>query len=185
MVKPLAMSFASGSSLDRNANSIPDECEFTLDQAAYCYCDAGSPCGNTNPDGGCSNSTGVGSALTACFSSSVAADDLVLTATGLPTNNFGIVFMGATQALLPFGNGILCVDVGGLGVFRFPVHNTGAVGSVVEGPGLVAYSQANFGVFGTITPGQTWNFQGWYRDPGGPCGSTFNLSNGLAVTFGP
>ncbi len=33
--------------------------------------------------------------------------------------------------------------------------------------------------------GETWYFQGWYRDPMGPCGTAFNLSNGLAVTFAP
>lgn len=103
----------------------------------------------------------------------------------MPTTQFGLVFMGSGQTNLPFGNGTLCIDVGGLGAFRFPIHNSGSSGLLREGPGMVEYSQANFGVFGSITAGQTWNFQGWYRDPGGPCGSTFNLSNGLAVTFGP
>jgi len=96
-----------------------------------------------------------------------------------------LVFMGAGQTQFPFGNGQLCVSTGGVGQFRFPVRNSGPGGVITEGPGIVAFSQANFGVFGTITPGQTWNFQGWYRDPGGPCGSTFNLSDGLAATFVP
>ena len=35
---------------------------------------------------------------------------------------------------------------------------------------------------GEITPGSTWNFQFWFRDPsGGPAG--FNFSDGLEVTF--
>ena len=62
---------------------------------------------------GCANFSGIGSLLTSCGTSSVVADDLVLTASNLPTNNFGIAFMGATQAMLPFGNGILCRRIGG------------------------------------------------------------------------
>ena len=27
--------------------------------------------------------------------------------------------------------------------------------------------------------------EAWYRDPNGPCGTTYNFSNGLAVTFTP
>ena len=36
---------------------------------------------------------------------------------------------------------------------------------------------------GQITPDSTWNFQLWYRDPMGPGGTGFNLSDGLSVTF--
>ncbi len=38
---------------------------------------------------------------------------------------------------------------------------------------------------GHIDAGETWYFQGWYRDPMGPCGTAFNLSNAIAVTFAP
>ena len=58
-------------------------------------------------------------------------------------------------------------------------------GALVLGPGIVAYAQANFPPAGQIGPGQTWYFQGWYRDPAGPCGSGFNLTNGIEVTFTP
>ena len=53
------------------------------------------------------------------------------------------------------------------------------------GPGIAAFSQANFGLLGHIAAGQTWNYQCWYRNPFGPCGSNFNLSNALQVTFQP
>ena len=32
-------------------------------------------------------------------------------------------------------------------------------------------------------PGTTDDFQVWYRDVGGPCGSMFNLSNGVEVPW--
>ncbi len=91
----------------------------------------------------------------------------------------------SSQVQFPFGNGQLCVSGGGVGQFRFHVRNSGSAGVIQEGPGVVGYTQTHFGLFGQISTGQTWNFQGWFRDPLGPCGSTFNLSNGLAVTFVP
>ena len=36
-----------------------------------------------------------------------------------------------------------------------------------------------------IVAGATVHFQGWYRDPAGPCGSGFNLTNGYSVVFVP
>ena len=37
---------------------------------------------------------------------------------------------------------------------------------------------------GVITAGSSWNFQAWFRDPAAN-GATFNLSDGLHVTFCP
>jgi hypothetical protein len=34
-----------------------------------------------------------------------------------------------------------------------------------------------------ITPGATWNFQAWFRDPAAG-GAFFDLSDGLSVVFG-
>ena len=74
-------------------------------------------------------------------------------------------------------------------------RNDGAVGyysigrsffqyDLARGDSLVADSIAQFGPSGAITAGSTWNFQCWYRDPNGSCGSGFNLTNALAVVFG-
>jgi hypothetical protein len=38
---------------------------------------------------------------------------------------------------------------------------------------------------GTVNPGDTKCYQYWYRDPGGPCGSNFNLSNAMTITWVP
>ena len=174
-----------GWSQDCNSNGVPDECEFsTLQAQHYCHCDTSAPCGNEDPGAGCANQSGGGALMSVCGSSTITDDDLVIRVENVSPQQFGLVFMGPGQQQVPFGNGQLCVGPGGLGVFRYPARNAGVAGVISEGPGLVAYSQASFGVFGTITPGQTWNFQGWYRDPFGPCGTSFNLSNAVAVTFG-
>ena len=155
----------------------------------YCM-DQPCPCANEVhwSGGGCSNSTGSGdrgSILDACGSPSVLADDMVLTADFLPTNKPGIFFMGGSKTQSPFGDGLRCVGAGGIGLFRFlPPVNSGSAGQASLGPGIVARSQ-NFGGAGAIDPGETWNFQFWYRDPMGPCGTAFNLSSARAITFQP
>ncbi|MCP3920133.1 MAG: hypothetical protein GY711_31795 [bacterium] len=48
---------------------------------------------------------------------------------------------------------------------------------------VVALSALHFFPTGGIQPGETWNFQVWYRDSGGPCGSSFNFTNAVRVAF--
>jgi hypothetical protein len=155
----------------------------------YGNCDAGAPCGNPDPSAGCANSRGEGSRLNVWGSASVAADDLRIVATNLPHNQYGLYFMGSVQIQLPFGDGQRCVAGGATGLSRFPIRNSGLVsnhgGTITEGPGIVAYSQANFTPANRIQAGQTWNFQHWHRDPQGPCASSSNLTNAVAITFAP
>jgi hypothetical protein len=150
----------------------------------YCFCPSG-PCMNSQGSSGCKNSTGAGTLLTGKGSTSVGSDELFLTATGVPPNQFGIIFMGgAATTPMPFGDGLLCVGSGGMGTYRYlPPKNSGSLGQIVEGP-IVSLSQI-FPQPGKVDVGEQWFFQCWYRDPPGPCGSGFNLSNALAVTFVP
>jgi hypothetical protein len=152
--------------------------------AQYGSCATSAPCGNPDVHGGCANSTGQGAILQACGSGSIAIDELVLEARALPPNTSGILFMGAGQTDSTFGDGQRVVATGGVGFFRFGVQQADAQGVIVRGPGLVAQSQG-FVPAGQIAAGQTWNFQCWYRNPAGPCGSFFNLSNGVVVWFTP
>ena len=156
---------------------------FVPDRAAnvtsYCCCQDSAPCANEDPTGGCRNSHGSGAQLSARGSTSVAADDLVLVGRRLPPRESGLVYLGASQVRLPFGDGQRCVAPADSGLFRFPVRAASAGGEILEGPGVVASSPF------ALVPGSEWQFQLWYRDPLGPCGSGFNLSNGLAVTFVP
>jgi FG-GAP repeat protein len=158
---------------------------FTVPDSAieFCFCGAAAPCANEDLVGGCTNSTGTGGRLLACGTSGVARDDLVLTAEGLPPNQFGLIFMGpGAISPVPFQDGLRCV---GGPLYRFPMQGTGADGNFAQGPGMLAWTQANLPGGATIAPGETWAFQAWYRDPLGPCGSDSNATHGVKVTFHP
>lgn len=179
-----ALDIRLGPSLDVNNNGIPDECETPAFYQQFCFCPAPlGPCGNNDPAAGCANSTGAGGLLTPTGSISVGLDDLVLTTTQLPPNKQLMMIMGANLVgPLPFFDGRRCI----IAPFsRFGVKNSGPLGSATYGPGLAAYSVANFPVFNWIVPGSTFGFQTWYRDPTGPCGNGSNMSNAVQAAFVP
>lgn len=179
-----ALDIRFGPSLDANNNGIPDECEVSTLVTPFCHCPAPlGPCGNNDASAGCSNSTGVGSILTASGSTSVGLDNLVLTTTQMPTFKQCMMIMSSNfMPPAPFFDGRRCLQ-GPLS--RFGVQNSGATGSIVEGPGLSAYSLANFPAINWILPGTVFGFQTWYRDGTGPCGNGSNLSNAIKATFVP
>ncbi len=143
----------------------------------------GCPCSNDDTTGGCASSIGVGARLYSCGSSTVSSDDLTLTVVDLPPQQLAVFHMGAYPRAVPFGDGLGCIDRGDVGLFRLGASSTGIEGQMVLGPGIAA-STASLGS-GAIDPGESWHFQLWYRDPSGPCGSGFNLSNTIEVGFTP
>ena len=147
----------------------------------YCF-GQGCPCDNDDPHAGCANESGRGAFLATCGSTSVATDDLMLTTTNLPLGSPTQLVMGDATRSAPFGDGLSCVTGGALGRFRYAVKDTVRSSQVTYGPGVVAISRGRFGASGHIVAGQTWHFQAWYRSAG-PCGSGFNTSNAVAVTF--
>ncbi|MEM1449098.1 MAG: FG-GAP-like repeat-containing protein [Planctomycetota bacterium] len=158
----------------------------------FVYCrGTNCPCGNdaTGPDEGCATSTGSGARLLPSGTASVAADDLVLTLDQLPLEQFGLVYLGPMpEGCAQWGDGLRGIQPGPPGSFlRLPTGNAGFTGDIVYGPGIVAQAQTLHGSAATIVAGSTWYFQGYFRDTqgGSPCGFRFNLSNALAVTFGP
>jgi hypothetical protein len=155
---------------------------FSIDPpiVAYCFGDGtgtACPCANTGgPGQGCANSTGNGSQLTWSGSASVSANDLVLHATNDVTGQFGLFFqgVGAVNSGLGvlFGDGLRCANST---ITRLQTINApGGVG----GSTSVSISAA-----GNVLPGQTRHYQFWYRTPQGPCGTGFNTSNGVRVSW--
>jgi hypothetical protein len=150
---------ADGTSADVNGDGIPDEC--TCDMGRYCV---------ANP-----NSTGAASSISAMGVPSISANDWSLRATSCPPLQFGLFFYGRQQNQVPFGNGWRCVDGQ---IFRLPAVQSDPAGEATWTVDFTNPPQPA----GVITPGATWNFQFWYRDPAAG-GSDFNLSDGLTVNF--
>ena len=76
----------------------------------HCACDALSACGNFDRIDGCRNSSGVAGRLGGCGSTSIARDDLVLRAGGLPPGQVAVAALapGLGSGFL-FGDGVLCL----------------------------------------------------------------------------
>jgi len=123
------------------------------------------------------NSAGTVATMGSQGTTSIGADDFVLTADGVLPNKVGQFFYGPNQIQVPFGEGFRCV---GGGIYRmYPI-------GVADGTGFVsrALDYANPPQpAGQIQAGATWNFQYWYRDAMTP--GTFNLTDGLEAAFCP
>ena len=130
------------------------------------------------------NSTGLEGEITAVGSSQVAANDVTLNVANFPPFAFGFFIVSPNQGLVmnPGGStGNLCLS-GQIGRYVGP-------GQIQQANGAGAFSLAidlnaipsPLG-FLMAAPGDTFNFQTWYRDVG-PAGATSNFTNGLEITF--
>jgi len=127
------------------------------------------------------NSSGASGSISAGGSTSVFANDLLLSATGCALGTIGLFYYGGNQVELTFGDGFRCV---GGGVFRLGPPVTADGSGAVQRPLDLTQPPANSGT-GEITPGSSWYFQYWFRDPMGPGGSGFNLTDGVCLDFVP
>jgi hypothetical protein len=150
---------------------------------AYCFGDGtgtACPCANNGAAGnGCASSINpAGGNIAGSGTASLAADTLVLTGTGLP-NSTALYFQGTTQIASAFGDGLRCA---GGSVIRLGTKTNAAGTSASPAAGDQSVS-----VRGAVTTaGSVRNYQVWYRNAAAFCTpSTFNLTNGLSVTWQP
>jgi formylglycine-generating enzyme required for sulfatase activity len=130
------------------------------------------------------NSTGAPASISGSGSASVPANNLVLTASGLPQAAAAFFLCSRTQGFAsnPGGSaGNLCLGnpigrrVGGV------TASSGSTGIVSVRADSTAMPQPGGTVI--VTPGETWNFQCWYRDSVAGGAATSNFSDGLEVLF--
>ena len=130
-----------------------------------------------------SNSTGTAASISASGSPSVSANNITLTASDMPLNQFGIFVTSRDQDFVlgagGTSNGNLCVG-GNVGRFVGPgqILSSGATGSFDLAIDLAAIPEG--GSFVAVMAGETWNFQAWYRDTVG-LGS--NFTDGVEIGF--
>ncbi|MEM9383278.1 MAG: hypothetical protein AAGB93_25265 [Planctomycetota bacterium] len=127
------------------------------------------------------NSTGGAGAIGTAGSTSLFAADLELLASGLPQASLGYFLFSDAQDFVPgFGGsqGNLCL---GGGIFRLSsfVQNSGGSGSVA-----LPLPFAGLPAGASLDPGESWNFQYWFRDLVGGT-PTSNTTDGIQVVFVP
>ncbi|MBL8857965.1 MAG: hypothetical protein JNL28_05645 [Planctomycetes bacterium] len=142
------------------------------------------PCANSGAAfNGCANSiNAVGAHLGALGNASVAGDTLVLYGSGMASGGVGLYFQGTAQinggAGSVFGDGLLCI---GGNYVRLGVKFSPDGWSQYPAPGDLSLSSA-----GALVAGDVRHYQLWYRDSAVYCTvSTFNLTNGHRVVWGP
>jgi hypothetical protein len=168
------------SNLARWRSTCPDPREFCFGDGSGTAC----PCGNAGASGnGCATSFNpAGAHLGASGIPSVANDTVVLTSSGL--SNSIVTFFQGTQrqsggAGAVFGDGLRCA---GGSTVRLGAKSTAGGSAQYPGPG-----DASVSTRGLVPPtGGTRTYQVWYRNAADFCTpSTFNLTNGVEITFAP
>ena len=175
-----------GTSPDLDSDGRPDECGGAVG-TRFCFGHgprAACPCDNTSPplhDEGCESSVGVGVRLDATGVTSLAADSLQLTATGLPEGRLTVFFQGTERQPgggVPFGDGLLCV-AGAIQRLGSSISLASTAVLPPEGTGPVSRRGS------VLSPGVR-TYQAWVRDPADFCTpDAFNLSSAVEVFWGP
>lgn len=110
------------------------------------------------------NSQSVSAVLSASGSEVASDNDVTLTASGLPLNQFGLLAVSRTADMIPFAGGsqgTLCLG-GGIGRYNGQVTNSGPMGTFDLALDLTSIPTPN-GIAAAMA-GDTWIFQVWYRD---------------------
>ncbi len=155
---------------------------------AFCYGDGSRtvcPCGNSGANGhGCANSVAPsGALLQASGNASVSADTLVLSGASMP-NSSALYFQGTAQTNgglgSVFGDGLRCAEG--------TVIRLGTKANSSGASQYPAIGDPPISVRGMIpASGGLRTYQGWYRnaDPTFCTSATFNLTNGVQVSWAP
>jgi hypothetical protein len=152
----------------------------------FCFGDGsgtGCPCGNNGASGnGCAHSlSATGANLASTGRASLANDSLVLSGTSMP-NSSALYFQGTSTVNgglgVVFGDGLRCA---GGAIVRLGTQSNAGGSSQYPAAGDPPVS-----VRGLVSLPGTRTYQVWYRNAASFCtAATFNLTNGLSVSWEP
>jgi hypothetical protein len=125
---------------------------------------------------GAPNSLGLSGTMDVQGTNSVSANNLVFVATNLPLNTIALLAVGTSQTNIPFGDGHRCIAGNVSRLYQMPAS---------AGVWVAGLDIPNLPPSAAIAAGDIRYFQLYYRDPLGPLGSGFNLTNGVCVAFLP
>lgn len=151
--------------------------QFAFDDLRVCRTadSAANYCGPAVP-----NSTGSPASISALGSNVVQNHCFALMARDLPPHQFSLFLNAPSQAFVqhPGGSqGHLCLG-GGIGRHVSQIGSASASGSITIDVDLGALPRPAPPFHRAVQPGETWNFQTWYRD-----GGDSNFTDGVSVTF--
>ena len=126
------------------------------------------------------NSSGQSAEIAAVGSTSVTANDVLLEASQMPNNQFGMFINSMNQGTLnpPGSQGVLCLS-GGIGRYNAFIKHTGTTGEFSLQLDLTQTPTPG-GII-SILPGETWYFSTWFRDSNPT--PTSNFTNGVCISF--
>jgi hypothetical protein len=154
--------------------------------SSFCFGDGSGvtcPCANNGASGhGCANSVNAaGALLTATGYASTVNDSFVMNASGMPSTAFCIFLQGtSSSSVFQYGDGLRCA---GGSLIR--------IGQKHASNGIATYPQAGdqpVDLRGSVPIyGAQRAYQVWYRNPtpGFCTAGTYNITNGVLVTWAP
>ncbi|MCP3918093.1 MAG: hypothetical protein GY711_21300 [bacterium] len=127
------------------------------------------------------NSSGLPGRISAEGSQFVDDQDLTLVAEDLPAGEFGYFLVGSNQGTFqpPGSQGVLCLTCGFQGCSGIGRFNQ--AGLIIQGPvGSIDVDLTSLPLSPAVAvqPGETWNFQCWFRDQG-----SNNFTDAISLTF--
>ncbi len=137
---------------------------------------AGGGIGTTYCSPAVASSTGMPGIASASGSVVAADNDVTLTASDLPPSQFGYFITSQSQGYFmpPASQGFICLGS--------PIGRLNQPGLVGQGPSFsiqLDLTSIPLNPPQAVQPGDTWNFQAWYRD----VGNTNNFTDGVSILF--
>ena len=159
----------------------PSSCTTAPGSSGACGSGGGGTAIGSNYCTAAVNSTGSSATMSAFGSALVSANDVELTSSGMPNAQWGYFVASLTQGFVPNpggSQGNLCI-LGNMARFNSQIANSGSAGAISAVIDINAIPLGS-GPVG-VAPGETWNFQAWFRDLNPT--TTSNFTDGLSITF--